>query len=245
MAKTWKCPKIIVPEYLQDMRKEAHILIGGQTGSGKSVALNGFIYSLLDYAPCQCGFILVDPKGIELRRWRNLPHTISHAVSMTEIEGIILWAEREMESRYAEMPDDDVLVSTRRHIYIVIDEYAALSDKKNGLTRRGMGALSHIAYMGRAANIHIVACTQRPTSDVIDGLIKNNFNCVLGLRTRQAQDSRNLIGTAGCEKTIRGTGFYVSSQFPDPTMVKIPMLSTEQIKQMTDFWIAQKEEDND
>jgi len=241
MSKVWYCPTVKVPSYFRDMTEREHILIGGTTGAGKSVALETFIFTLLEKAPHRARLVLIDPKGVELIQFANLPHTLTHATEMQDINNALIWMEREMDMRYSEMASKGQKKTDRSDIYIIIDEYACIGGKSGEASKRAMDALKRIAFKGRASKIHIIACTQRPTREVIDGLIADNFNTVLALRTKDSQGSRNLIGRSGCESLpLHGKAYYDTPTEKDIIMVDIPMVSEETMAKIIKHWEAQK-----
>ena len=240
MTKEWTCPEITAPEYLLDMQKQPHILIGGTTGAGKSVAMNGFIYTLLRFAPCEMNLMLIDPKGVELIDYRDLPHTIGHYSDPMDIDKAITLASEIMQKRFKTMTSHKPAqkMSTEPDLYIVIDEYM---DIMLNCPKQTIKNLMWIASKGRAARVHIVLCTQRPCADVVDGRIKANFNTVLALRTANPQDSRNLIGQVGCEDfPDYGKAYYKTPTNRSLELVDIPLLTDEQIADIVTFWEAQK-----
>ena len=240
MSKVWKCPKVTVPDYFRDMTQREHILIGGATGSGKSVALETFIFTLLEKAPHQAMLVLIDPKGVELIQFADMPHTLIHATEMEDINKALLWMEREMDVRYERMAQKGQKKSEMGDIYIIIDEYACIGGKRGMASKSALNALARIAFKGRASNIHIVACTQRPTREVIDGLIADNFSTVLALRTKDSQGSRNLIGTKGCEDLpLYGKAYYDTPTAKGLQMVDVPKVSEEVMETMLNFWREQ------
>ena len=241
MTKTWKCPIITVPSYFEDMTQREHVLIGGTVGSGKSVALETFVFTLLAKAPHEAMLVLIDPKGVELLQFAKLPHTLVHATEMQDINNAFMWMEREMDARFEQMALKGQKKSDRGDIYIIIDEYACVGGKSGEASKRAMEALKRIAFKGRASNIHIVACTQRPTREVIDGLIADNFTTVLALRTKDSQGSRNLIGRSGCESLpLHGKAYYDTPTAKDIMLVDIPMVGEETMERMIKHWEAQK-----
>lgn len=241
MRKYWETPQIKnIPEFYMDMEKQPHILIGGTTGAGKSVALNGFIFNLLGNAPSQTELVLIDPKGVELVDYKELPHTLGHFVEMEEIERAIFCVGAEMDRRFKEMAEKGIKKSLAPDLYVIIDEYVDIKLLGSSKTIR---ELARISAKGRASKVHIVLCTQRPTRDVIDGTIKANFTTVLALRTHNAQESRNLIGVRGCEDLpLHGEAYYDTPSVKGLVKVKIPFVSEETIKTIVNYWIKQKEE---
>ena len=225
------------PTVYQDMETTEHILIGGTTGSGKSVALDGFIIHLLQHTPAEVGFVLIDPKRVELAKYKKFPHTLAHAWEMEEINNWLINCESEMNYRYAEMEKKDINKYDGGHIYIIIDEYAAIGGQYGKASKRAIEALTNIAFMGRAANMHIVACTQRPTADVIDGMLKANFTTTLALRTRSEQESRNLIQTKHARYLPRyGKAYYSTPNDTEIRCVDIKMVPDSLRADVTNYW---------
>lgn len=237
--KYWVTPNMSgIPKFYIDMEEQPHVLIGGTTGAGKSVALNGFIFTLMGNSPTRTKLLLIDPKGVELMDYRDLPHTLGHYTEIEHIERAIYWASEEMDRRFKVMQALGLKKSQDADIYIIIDEYV---DLKLQCTKRALRELSRISAKGRASKIHIVLCTQRPTRDIIDGTIKANFTTVLALRTHDAQESRNLIGVRGCEDLpLHGQAYYDTPTVKGLAKVNIPLIPEEKIKGLVQYWIAQK-----
>ena len=235
--KKWNCPEIRTPEFITDMLKQPHILIGGTSGAGKSVALNDFLFALLQFAPSEARFLLVDPKGIELLDYADLPHTIAHVTKPEEIDHAIQWAAGEMDARFSEMIPRREKISHRPDVYIIIDEYI---DVKTQCSKETVKELVRIASKGRASKVHIILCTQRPTSEYLDSAIKANFSTVLALRTASTQESRNLIDMNECKDLpTNGFAYYKSPTMRDPERVTIPFLPQSEILSLVQFWTAQ------
>lgn len=215
-----------------DMLEQKHILIAGQTGSGKSVIINGIISTALYKTPDHVGFILVDPKRVELIKYKNLPHTVYYASEPDTMIKALKIGLAIIEKRYQEMQKKGIVKYNGKHIYIVIDELADLltTDKKHILP-----LLQRIAQIGRAANVHIIAATQCPVAAILSTQLKVNFDCIVGLHTRSAQDSRNITGFAGCEKLPKyGQGYYIT---PDQTtLYNIPFVQDPEISRLVKHW---------
>ncbi len=234
---TWKKPTITAPGWAWDMQEQPHVLIAGTTGAGKSTALNTFLVSLLHNAPTETRLILIDPKGVELLDYAPLPHTIVHARTIPAINSAITQAAAIMDARFLQMQSTGMKRYPGPDIYLIIDEYVDIK------LLAGPGAekqLIRIAAKGRAAKIHIILCTQRPTRDIINGAIKANFPAVLALRTHDKQESRNLIGTSGCEMLPRyGVAYYDTPTETELIQVNIPMIPEAVTRQIIAGWMAQ------
>lgn len=174
-----------------------HLLIAGATGSGKSVALNGIITSLLmNESPVNCQFVLIDPKKVELKQYECLPHTARYASDNPEIIRSLRWAVDETDRRFSCMQEDGVKEFTGPHLYVVIDE---LADLMVSIKKEALPLLQRLAQIGRAARVHVIACSQNVLAVTIPTVLKCNFSTILGLRTCNAQQSRFLISATGCE----------------------------------------------
>ena len=215
-----------------DMAKQPHLLIAGATGSGKSVALNGIISTLLYQSPVNCEFILIDPKRVELAEYKHLPHTIIYASEPAEIVAALEKTVAIIEKRYRKMSSRRKKNSTSSHVYVCIDELADLMTTNK---KKVQPLLQRICQIGRAANVHVIACTQCPLSAVIPTPIKVNFDARLGLRTRSAQDSRNILGYAGLETLPRyGQGVYMTPE--EDTLYNIPYIPDEERQRLIKWW---------
>lgn len=174
-----------------------HLLIAGATGSGKSVALNGIIHSLLmTSSPVRCMFVLIDPKKVELVQYNDLPHVARYASDHPEIVRSLQWAVEETDRRFSEMQRKGIREYDGPHLYVVIDE---LADLMVSIKKETLPLLQRLAQVGRAARVHVIACTQNVLAVTIPTVLKCNFSTVLGLRTCNAQQSRFLISATGCE----------------------------------------------
>ena len=219
-----------------DMLKQPHLLVAGATGSGKSVVVNGIIYTALYEAPDAVQLILIDPKRVELVEYKNLPHTITYASEPADMVQALNTAMQITERRYKVMQAQGVKKYQGGAVYVVIDELADLMTTDR---RHVQPLLQRLCQIGRAANVHIIAATQCPLATVIPTPIKVNFDARVALRTRSAQDSRNILGVKGCELLPRyGQGYYMT---PDGlTLYNIPMQDPASVKTMLDYWKRQK-----
>lgn len=230
--KTWTTPAGTAYNLYNDMLQQPHLLIAGATGSGKSVVINGIMYTALFNSPTQVQFILIDPKRVELIDYKALPHTLKYASEPGDMVDALNYAMDITESRYKAMQAQHIKKYQGGAVYVVIDE---LADLMTTARRQVQPVLQRLAQVGRAANVHIIAATQCPLSSVIPTPIKVNFDSRVALRTRCAQDSRNILGVKGCELLPRyGQGYYMTPA--GMTLYNIPMYSQEDINTMLTYW---------
>lgn len=216
-----------IPLLFTDILKQPHTLIAGSTGSGKSVLINGLIYTCLFDSPAQKQLVLIDPKRVELMQYKSLPHTIAYASEQQQIKQLIDYCVRLMDYRYQIMQSYGIKKSSDPHIYIFVDEFADLITTQK---RDVIKPLCRIAQLGRAANIHLILATQRPTRDIIDGQIKVNIDSRIALRVPTKQDSRNIINVSGAELLPKyGKAYYLTPDTMDPVLVNIPYIPDEEI----------------
>ncbi len=227
-----------------DIGKMPHLLIAGSTGSGKSVAIHDVITSLLfKNSPAELRFIMIDPKRVELAHYHDIPHLIAPVV--TRPKGAIKalrWAVAEMERRY------DVLAAERvrdiagynavaeEHmpfIVVVIDE---LADLMAAHGREVESSIVRIAQMARAVGIHLLLATQRPSVDVITGLIKANITTRMAFSVASQIDSRTILDGTGAEKLLgRGDMLFLGADFSKPKRIQSAFISEKEVRDVTDF----------
>lgn len=219
--------------------KIPHILIAGATGSGKSVLINSMLYTALRYAPSQKRFIFIDLKRVELSDYKATPHCMYYADTPQKAKIALDYACNIIENRYIIMQRNGVKQFSAggyNQIYIVIDEYAELVT----LAARDItNQLCRIAQIGRAAGVHIILATQRPTRDIITGQIKVNLDTRIALRCATAQDSRNIIDQAGAE-TLPRYGQALLSQHGYVSRIDVPLTPDEDIRARINWWAAQR-----
>lgn len=232
MHKEWRTPPGQVYSLYRDMLKQPHLLIAGATGSGKSVVINGLVYTAMYDSPAAVQFILIDPKRVELVNYKPLPHTLMYASEPGEMVEALEKAMEITESRYKAMQRQRVKKYPGGALYVIIDE---LADLMTTARRQVQPLIQRLAQVGRAANVHIIAATQCPLAAVIPTPIKVNFDSRVALRTRSAQDSRNILGLTGCELLPRyGQGYYMT---PDGLkLYNIPMQPQEDINALVTYW---------
>lgn len=216
----------------KDMAKQPHLLVAGATGSGKSVVVNGIITTLLYRLPSEAKFILIDPKRVELSPYKNLPHTIRYASEPNEMASALEYAMNICDTRYKEMQKRGERKYTGSDVYVIIDEWADLMTTN----RRVVAPLiQRLAQVGRASKVHVILCTQTPIAKVIPTEIKCNFDARVGLRTRSAQDSRNILGIAGLETLPTfGQGVYMTPNGVDKYI--IPYVSEAEQQRLIEWW---------
>lgn len=232
MHKEWRTPPGQVYSLYRDMLKQPHLLIAGATGSGKSVVINGLVYTAMYDSPAAVQFILIDPKRVELVDYKPLPHTLMYASEPGEMVEALEKAMEITENRYKAMQRQRVKKYPGGALYVIIDE---LADLMTTARRQVQPLIQRLAQVGRAANVHIIAATQCPLATVIPTPIKVNFDSRVALRTRSAQDSRNILGLTGCELLPRyGQGYYMT---PDGLkLYNIPMQPQEDINALVKYW---------
>lgn len=236
MKRVWTTPTGEYFSLYKDMLKQPHLLIAGATGSGKSVVINDLIYTALYDSPAAVQFILIDPKRVELVDYKPLPHTLQYASEPGDMVQALEKAMEITETRYKAMQAQHVKKYGGGAVYVVIDELADLMTTDR---RHVQPLLQRLCQIGRAANVHVIAATQCPLATVIPTPIKVNFDSRVALRTRSAQDSRNILGVKGCELLPRyGQGYYMT---PDGlTLYNVPMQAPDDIAALVTYWKRQK-----
>lgn len=237
--KTYTTPGGVIPALANLMASQNHILVAGATGSGKSVLLNTFIHSRLLYLPWDAQLVLIDPKRVELRPFAHTPHCIGYASEPDLIHGLLEGVVGLMESRYTEMAQKGWRKYPGRDTWVIIDEFADLmtTDKK-----RMKPLICRIAQLGRAANIHLILATQRPTRDIIDGQIKVNMDCRIALRCPTRQDSRNIIERGGAEELPAYGYGYILTPPGDLSRMAIPFTPDAEITARVGYWENQNKD---
>lgn len=233
-----------------NISKLPHMLIAGTTGSGKSVCMNSIIISLLYKAtPDDVKLIMVDPKMVELRAYDSIPHLLIPVVTdAKKAAGALQWAVTEMMRRYKAMSDTGVrdLESYNRiveshesegkklpQVVVIIDE---LADLMLVAAKEVEESICRIAQMGRAAGIHLVIATQRPSADVITGLMKANIPSRIAFSVASAMESRIILDTKGAEKLVgRGDMLYAPIGCGEPKRVQGCFVTDEEVEAVTNF----------
>ncbi|MBO5908626.1 MAG: DNA translocase FtsK [Clostridia bacterium] len=234
MTKVWKTPGGSVPAICLNMLRQPHLLVAGSTGSGKSVLINSLMYTVLYQSPASVKFILIDPKRVELNTYADLPHVIRYASEPPEMVAALRLAVDIMEERFQEMQRARTKEHDGAHIYVIIDEFA---DLMTTLKKQTLPQLQRLAQLGRAARVHLIAATQRPTKDIVNGQIKVNMDSRVALRCPTAQDSRNIINVKGAETLPRyGYGYYLTPETMQPQLIQIPLTPEKDIETLLKWW---------
>lgn len=218
------------------MLEQKHLLIAGATGSGKSVLLNGLIYNALFNGPDKVQFIMIDVKMVELNAYRKCPHVIKYADNVQAAIDALAWTVNECINRFNWMQKKRLKKFTGSHLYVIIDE---LADLMTTAKKQVTPLLQRICQLGRAANIHVLACTQCPLASIIPTAIKVNFDSRIGLHVISKQDSRNIMECPGLEQ-LPAFGFCWY-RYPGNTMrTNIPYVTDEMINEIVNHWTKRK-----
>jgi len=235
-----------------DLASMPHILIAGTTGSGKSVCINAIIMSLImDNTPDDLRIVMIDPKMVELIRYNGLPHLYGKVETEIErIVGVLRWVTREMDSRYKKFSDlgvrhvneyNERMVEKSEdklpHMAVFIDE---LSDLMMSAPVEVEKTICRIAQMARATGIHLVLATQRPSTDVVTGLIKANFPARIAFAVASGVDSRVILDGVGAETLLgKGDMLFLSPTANGPVRVQGCYVGEREIDRVADFWRTQ------
>ena len=237
-----------------DLSAMPHLLVAGTTGSGKSVLVNAIICSILiNNPPDKVKFIMVDPKRVELTGYNGIPHLVAPVVvDLERTVGVLKWVTREMDERYKQFSTAGArniedfnkhLPSEREpmpYIVVIIDELADLMMMAPDETER---VITRIAALARATGIHLVIATQRPSVDVVTGLIKANFPARVAFAVAGGVDSRVILDQPGAERLLgKGDMLYLSGNAPAPLRLQGVFLSDDEIANITRYWKRQNAE---
>ena len=234
-----------------DLTQMPHLLIAGTTGSGKSVCVNAIINSLIAVnSPDVVKFIMIDPKRVELTGYNGMPHLVAPVV--VELErtiGVLRWVTTEMDARYKRFSQAgarnivdfnsilDPDIAPMPYIVVIIDELADLMMMAPDDTER---AITRIAALARATGIHLVIATQRPSVDVVTGLIKANCPARIAFAVAGSVDSRVILDQPGAERLLgKGDMLYLSGNSPAPLRMQGVHVSNEEINRIIRYWKLQ------
>jgi S-DNA-T family DNA segregation ATPase FtsK/SpoIIIE len=237
---------------LADLSRMPHLMVAGATGTGKTIFLNSLLTTLLYKNPPELlRLVLVDPKRVEMRAYNDLPHLLTPVIfDVHKTVAALKWAILEMDQRF------DILGSKESrnigsfnekalkdgfepmpYIVFVIDELADLMASKGKEVEAG---IIRLAQMARAVGIHLVVATQRPSVEVITGLIKANITCRVAFQVASQFDSRTILDVSGAEKLLgAGDMLFTSAEYPKPKRVQGPYISEKEMKRVLE-WIKEK-----
>ncbi|HRQ41340.1 MAG TPA: DNA translocase FtsK 4TM domain-containing protein [Chloroflexota bacterium] len=233
-----------------DLTKMPHLLIAGATGSGKSVCVNGIIACLLlQNTPDQLKLVMVDPKRVELTGYNGIPHLAAPVVvEMDRVIGVLQWAMREMDNRYklfAEVGARNITDYNKKirrqkdaeplpYIVIIVDELADLMMMSPEETERG---ITRLAQLARATGMHLIIATQRPSVDVVTGLIKANFPARIAFAVASGTDSRVILDATGAERLLgQGDMLYQAPDAASPIRAQGCFVSDGELNKLIDYW---------
>ena len=228
-----------------DLAKMPHLLIAGATGSGKSVCINAIISCLImERSPAEMRLLLIDPKRVELTPYNGIPHLLTPVVVETDqVVGLLKGLIAEMLDRYRRMEEVSVRnidaynrkVSEKMPLLVVaVDE---LADLMMSAAFDIEQSLCRLAQLGRATGIHLIIATQRPSVDVVTGLIKANFPSRISFGVTSQVDSRTILDTAGADKLLgRGDMLYLPLEASRPARVQGVFISDHEIESLVSFW---------
>lgn len=231
--------------YATDLKKMPHLLIAGATGSGKSVCVNSIIISLLyQNSPSDLRLILVDPKRVEFTHYNDIPHLLSPVVfEVDKTVSTLKWTVAEMDRRFRllqetgnrniEAYNTNPVQGRMPYIVLIIDELADLMAQAGNEVE---GAIVRLAQMARAVGIHMILATQRPSVDVITGLIKANITNRVAFAVASQIDSRTILDTSGAEKLLgNGDMLHLGNELGKPKRIQGVLVTDKEISKVTDF----------
>ncbi|MDO8555003.1 MAG: DNA translocase FtsK 4TM domain-containing protein [bacterium] len=232
--------------------KMPHLLIAGSTGSGKSVSIHTLIMSLLfHHAPWELQFLMIDPKRVELTMYNDLPYLLNPVIiDAKKAVSALKWATKEMERRYdklLEAGSRDIFSYLQKnpednmpYIVIIIDE---LADIMATYPREFEASIVRLAQMSRAVGIHLVVSTQRPSVEVITGLIKANITSRVAFQVASQVDSRTILDMAGAEKLLgNGDMLYLAGDTGKPRRIQGAFVSEKEVKKIVSYLVRQYED---
>ncbi|MFA6603865.1 MAG: DNA translocase FtsK [Patescibacteria group bacterium] len=240
--------------WVADLGKMPHLLVAGATGSGKTVCLNSVILSLLyQNSPDDLRLILIDPKRVEMPVYNGVPHLLTPAITeVPKIINALKWCIREMDRRFELLSQKgcrDIGAYNSRvdekmpYIVVLIDE---LADLMVASASEVEASIIRLAQMARAVGIHLIVATQRPSVDVITGLIKANITSRIAFSVASVTDSRTILDTAGAEKLVgRGDSLFQTPELSKPKRIQCCYVSDSDTRRVVDFLISKLEEPAD
>ena len=239
--RAWRTPSAQIWTLYKELSEETHLLVAGETGSGKSVVINSIITTLLTQSPATVRFYLIDPKRTELIDYADLPHVLRYAYHQADIISSLQEVISLMGNRLDIMQRNRQKLYEGPQVYIIIDE---LADLLLTLKRQATPLLQRILQLGRAARITVIAGTQVVNASVIKTELRVNFTAILGLRTATASHSRLLVGRNGCElfpnpkKEHKAYGFYRHGC--ECELYNLPTYTEQQQADILNWWQSEQ-----
>ena len=242
---------------VEDLKGMPHLLIAGATGSGKSVCINSIIISMLyKSTPDEVKFILIDPKVVELGNYNGIPHMLIPVITdPSKAAAALAWAVQEMNDRYrkfaetgsrdlksynTKMKRDDMPENVLPQIVIIIDE---LADLMMAAPSQVEEAICRLAQLARAAGMHLIVATQRPSVDVVTGLIKANIPSRIAFAVSSQFDSRTILDRSGAEKLVgKGDMLFSPIGRAQPERLQGPFVTDDEVNAVIEFWKAQADD---
>ncbi|MBN1162231.1 DNA translocase FtsK 4TM domain-containing protein [Patescibacteria group bacterium] len=235
--------------HVYDIAKMPHLLIAGSTGSGKSIFIHNILFSILFRAsPQEVKFIIVDPKRVEMSHYQNIPHLLTPVVTdMDKAPSVFRWAVAEMEKRYklleqAKARNIDAYneksgFQAMPYIVVVVDELGEIMARDPANVEK---SIIRLAQLARATGIHLVMAVQRPSADIITGLIKANIPARVAFSVSSQVNSRVIIDQPGAEKLLaKGDMLFVPPDAPKPVRLQAPWIDDKEIEALVDYLKSQ------
>jgi len=232
-------------EIYDDLTRAPHLLVAGATGTGKTMFLNNLILSLIfRNSPQDLRFLLIDPKRVEFSVYQDLPHLLCPVIhDVQKTIATLTWITKEMERRFkilAKSGTRDIFSYNRKFpdekipfIILIIDE---LADLMAARPREMEAGIVRLAQLARAVGIHLVLATQRPSVEVITGLIKANITSRIAFQVASQVDSRTILDTSGAEKLLgKGDLLFISARFAKPKRAQAPFVSEKEVREVVNF----------
>lgn len=249
MAKYWRTPSGKCYNLYKDMLSNSHLLVAGCTGSGKSVLINALIYTALFKAPSEVKFIFCDSKMIELRRYRDLPHTIRYADTLEGIASALEYAHKTVMNRLRAIEKSNLTETTDNDIYVVIDGFDILVARGSNKAENKIRSIceqhtENISRLGRPAHVHLILSTQAPNRKTIrDSIILNMtakvaLLCMFPIESKQIIGVPNAVNLPDPKRTGHAEAYYLA----DSSLGRweIPMIQLEDIDKRIQWWMDQK-----
>ncbi|MFN3410530.1 MAG: DNA translocase FtsK [Exilispira sp.] len=224
-----------------DISKSPHLLIAGRTGSGKSVCINTLIASLVvANSPEKVRLILIDPKRVELSLYNELPHLLTDEIIIypEDASAALKWLVSEMESRYSLLKENgsrsiedynQIMIEKLPYLVLIIDEFYALMQTAQKIIE---DSLIHLSAMARAVGIHLIFATQRPSAEVVTGVIKSNLPSRIAFQTFSKTDSRIILDTSGAESLLGNGDMLFSFAGLPPVRIQGAFISTNEVREL-------------